>query len=384
MDTLAGLGLLFVSSVLVNNFVLARFLGICPFLGVSKKIETAVGMSMAVVFVMTVASVVTWLLQAFVLAPFGLEYLQTIAFILVIAALVQLVEMVVQVTSPALYQALGIFLPLITTNCAVLGVAVLNVQKGYGFLETIVFSVGASLGFGLALVLFSGIRERISLSDVPRPVSGDRHRPGHRGSPVPGLHGLRGAGEVGAAMVEAVLVLGGFGLRGGPRARCREPQVRVHVDPKVAELERSLPGVNCGACGYAGCNALARALAEGKAAGQRVHPGRGGRGRGRGARSSGWTRGSPSSRSPSSTARAPGAWPGTRACTPGSRTAGRPRWWAEGPSFAPTGAWGSGAASGPAPSTRSTSGRTASPTWTGIGAPGAGTAWKRAPSASST
>jgi len=172
MDTLAGLGLLFVSSVLVNNFVLARFLGICPFLGVSKKIETAMGMSMAVVFVMTVASVVTWLLQAFVLAPFGLEYLQTIAFILVIAALVQLVEMVVQVTSPALYQALGIFLPLITTNCAVLGVAVLNVQKGYGFLETIVFSVGASLGFGLALVLFSGIRERVSLSDVPRPFRG--------------------------------------------------------------------------------------------------------------------------------------------------------------------------------------------------------------------
>jgi len=162
MDTLAGLGLLFVSSVLVN----------CPFLGVSKKIETAMGMSMAVVFVMTVASVVTWLLQAFVLAPFGLEYLQTIAFILVIAALVQLVEMVVQVTSPALYQALGIFLPLITTNCAVLGVAVLNVQKGYGFLETIVFSVGASLGFGLALVLFSGIRERVSLSDVPRPFQG--------------------------------------------------------------------------------------------------------------------------------------------------------------------------------------------------------------------
>lgn len=172
MGSLAGLGLLFIGSVLVNNFVLARFLGICPFLGVSKKIETAAGMSMAVVFVMTVASVVTWLLQAFVLAPLGLEYLQTIAFILVIAALVQLVEMVVQVTSPGLYQALGIFLPLITTNCAVLGVAVLNVQKGYGLLETIVFTVGASLGFGLALVLFSGIRERIALSDVPRPFRG--------------------------------------------------------------------------------------------------------------------------------------------------------------------------------------------------------------------
>ncbi len=172
MGSLAGLGLLFISSVLVNNFVLARFLGICPFLGVSKKTETALGMGMAVIFVMTVASVATWLLQYFVLAPLGIEYLQTIAFILVIAALVQLVEMVVQVTSPALYQSLGIFLPLITTNCAVLGLAVLNVQKGYGFLETIVFSVGASLGFTLALVLFSGIRERIALSDVPKPFQG--------------------------------------------------------------------------------------------------------------------------------------------------------------------------------------------------------------------
>jgi electron transport complex protein RnfA len=172
MGSLTGLGLLFVSSVLVNNFVLSRFLGICPFLGVSKKTETALGMGMAVIFVMTVASVATWLLQYFVLAPLDIEYLQTIAFILVIAALVQLVEMVVQVTSPALYQALGIFLPLITTNCAVLGIAVLNVQKGYGFLETLVFSVGASLGFTLALVLFSGIRERIALSDVPKPFQG--------------------------------------------------------------------------------------------------------------------------------------------------------------------------------------------------------------------
>lgn len=165
---MAELGLLFVSSVLVNNFVLSRFLGICPFLGVSKKTETALGMGMAVIFVMTVASVATWFLQYFVLVPWDLQYLQTIAFILVIAALVQLVEMVLQVTSPALYQALGIFLPLITTNCAVLGLAVLNVQKGYGFLETLVFSVGASLGFTVALVLFSGIRERIALADVPR------------------------------------------------------------------------------------------------------------------------------------------------------------------------------------------------------------------------
>jgi len=164
--------LLFVASVLVNNFVLSRFLGICPFLGVSRKTETALGMGMAVVFVITVAGVVTWFIHRLVLVPLHVEYLQTIAFILVIAALVQLVEMVVQKVSPALYQALGIFLPLITTNCAVLGVAVLNVQKGYGFLETVVFSAGAALGFTLAIVLFAGLRERLEFSEVPGPFKG--------------------------------------------------------------------------------------------------------------------------------------------------------------------------------------------------------------------
>ncbi|OHB24950.1 MAG: electron transport complex subunit RsxA [Desulfuromonadaceae bacterium GWC2_58_13] len=159
--------LILVSAVFVNNFVLARFLGICPFLGVSKKVETALGMGMAVTFVMTVATVVTWFIQYFVLIPFGIEYLQTIAFILVIASLVQLVEMVIQKASPVLYQSLGIFLPLITTNCAVLGLAVLNIQKGYSFLEGVVFALGAALGFTLAMVLFAGLRERIDLSPVP-------------------------------------------------------------------------------------------------------------------------------------------------------------------------------------------------------------------------
>lgn len=161
-----------VSAVFVNNFVLARFLGICPFLGVSKKIETATGMSMAVVFVMTLASVATWLVQKFILVPYGIEYLQTIAFILIIASLVQFVEMVIQKVSPVLYQALGIFLPLITTNCAVLGVAILNIQKDYTFLSTAVHGFGASLGFSLALVLFAGLRERIDLADVPRSFRG--------------------------------------------------------------------------------------------------------------------------------------------------------------------------------------------------------------------
>ena len=169
---MVSLLLILVSAVFVNNFVLARFLGICPFLGVSKKVETAIGMGMAVIFVMTVASVVTWFIQYFVLIPFGIEYLQTIAFILVIASLVQLVEMIIQKTSPVLYQSLGIFLPLITTNCAVLGVAVLSIQKSYSFLESIVFALGAGLGFTLAMVLFAGLRERIDLCPVPRSFRG--------------------------------------------------------------------------------------------------------------------------------------------------------------------------------------------------------------------
>jgi len=164
---MAELLLILIGAIFVNNFVLARFLGICPFLGVSKKVETALGMGMAVTFVMTVATVVTWFLQYFVLVPFGIEYLQTIAFILVIASLVQLVEMVVQKVSPVLYQSLGIFLPLITTNCAVLGLAVLSIQKDYTFLEGVVFALGAALGFTLALVLFAGLRERLELCPVP-------------------------------------------------------------------------------------------------------------------------------------------------------------------------------------------------------------------------
>ena len=161
-----------VSAILVNNFVLARFLGLCPFMGVTKKVDTAVGMGAAVTFVMTVAAIVTWFIQYFILMPFGIEYLQTIAFILVIASLVQLVEMVVQKTSPVLYQALGIFLPLITTNCAVLGLAVLNIQTGYSFLESILFAIGAAIGFTLAMVLMAGIRERVDLGPVPKCFEG--------------------------------------------------------------------------------------------------------------------------------------------------------------------------------------------------------------------
>lgn len=158
---------LFISAVLVNNFVLNRFLGICPFFGVSKKLDTALGMTFAVIFVMTIASIITWLIQYTILEPFDLAYLQTIVYILVIASLVQLVEMIIEKVSPVLYNNLGIFLPLITTNCAILGVALLNIQYNFSFFEMFVFSFGSAVGFGLALVLFSSIREKIELADVP-------------------------------------------------------------------------------------------------------------------------------------------------------------------------------------------------------------------------
>ena len=160
--------ILLVGAVLVNNFVLNRFLGCCPFLGVSKKTETALGMSGAVVFVMTVAAAVTWVLDHFLLDRFGLGYIHTLAFILVIAALVQFIDIVLKRFIPALHAALGIFLPLITTNCAVLGVAELNCKNGTPFFESVFFSFAAALGFGFALLIFSGIREKIALADPPR------------------------------------------------------------------------------------------------------------------------------------------------------------------------------------------------------------------------
>jgi len=162
---------IFLSAVLVNNFVLSRFLGICPFLGVSRKVDTAIGMSLAVIFVMVMASVITWLLNVLLVA-LGLPFLTTIVFILVIAVLVQFVEIVLKKTSPGLYESLGIYLPLITTNCAILGLAVLNVQLEYNLLETIINSVGAGIGFALALIIFSTIRERMDLEELPEAFKG--------------------------------------------------------------------------------------------------------------------------------------------------------------------------------------------------------------------
>jgi electron transport complex protein RnfA len=172
MATMTEYALILVSTVLVNNFVLVKFLGLCPFMGVSKKLETAIGMGFATTFVLTLAAVTTWVVNTYLLVPLGIEYLRTIAFILVIAVVVQFTETVMHKTSPVLYQVLGIFLPLITTNCAVLGVALLNLQEQRSFLESALYGFGAAIGFSLVLVLFAAMRERVAVADVPEPFQG--------------------------------------------------------------------------------------------------------------------------------------------------------------------------------------------------------------------
>lgn len=164
--------LIFISAIFVNNIVLSQFLGICPFLGVSKKVDTAMGMGAAVAFVLTLATIVTFLLQQYVLVPLHIEYLQTISFILVIASLVQMVEIILKKISPPLYQALGIFLPLITTNCAVLGVAILVIQKQFSLIESVIYAFSTAIGFALALIVFAGLREQLALTNVPKGMRG--------------------------------------------------------------------------------------------------------------------------------------------------------------------------------------------------------------------
>jgi len=183
---------IFISAILINNFVLHYFLGICPFLGVSKKIDSAVSMGLAVTFVMTITAIASWIINHWILLPFNLEYLQIVSFILIIASLVQLVEMFIRKSSPPLYQALGIYLPLITTNCAIMGLALLAALKNYNFVETVIFGVGSGVGFTLAIVLMAGIREQLDLADVPEP--------------------LKGAGI--ALIVAGIMALGFFGFSG--------------------------------------------------------------------------------------------------------------------------------------------------------------------------
>ena len=163
---------IFISAILVNNFVLYYFLGICPFLGVSKKLDSAISMGLAVTFVMTITAVISWMINNWILIPYNIGFLQTVSFILVIASLVQLVEMFIRKISPPLYQALGIYLPLITTNCAIMGLALLAARKNYNFIEAVVFGVGSGIGFTLAIVLIAGIREQLDMADVPEPLKG--------------------------------------------------------------------------------------------------------------------------------------------------------------------------------------------------------------------
>ena len=172
MDQIYELLAITLSAILANNFIFSQFLGICPFLGVSKKVDTAVGMGIAVTFVMGLASAITWAVQRFVLDPFGLGYMQTVAFLLVIASLVQFIEMFLQKAMPALYTALGVYLPLITTNCAVLGGAILNINSNYNFIESVVYGITGGLGFLLAIVLFASIRERLVFADYPKSFEG--------------------------------------------------------------------------------------------------------------------------------------------------------------------------------------------------------------------
>ena len=172
MEQITNLLAITLGAILANNFIFSQFLGICPFLGVSKKVDTAVGMGVAVTFVMGLASAITWLVNTFILVPLSLGYMQTVAFILVIASLVQFIEMFLQKAMPTLYTALGVYLPLITTNCAVLGVALLNIQNNYNFIESVVYGVTGGLGFLLAIVLFASIRERLVFADYPKAFEG--------------------------------------------------------------------------------------------------------------------------------------------------------------------------------------------------------------------
>ena len=172
MEQITNLLAITLGAILANNFIFSQFLGICPFLGVSKKVDTAVGMGVAVTFVMGLASAITWLVNTFILIPFDLGYMQTVAFILVIASLVQFIEMFLQKSMPSLYTALGVYLPLITTNCAVLGVALLNIQNNYNFISSVVYGITGGLGFLLAIVLFASIRERLVFADYPKSFDG--------------------------------------------------------------------------------------------------------------------------------------------------------------------------------------------------------------------
>ncbi len=250
-------------AVLVNNVVLVKILGLCPFMGVSKKLETAFGMGAATTFVLTVATGASYIIDHYLLIPFGLEYLRTLSFIVTIAAIVQLTEMVIQKTSPVLHQVLGIYLPLITTNCAVLGVPLLNIANKNNFVESLLFGAGSAVGFSLVLVLFAGIRERVEGADVPVYFKGVGHRHGHRRPDVAGLHGLCRSGPLPMITAIAIMALGAIVL--GAALGYASIKFKVEGDPLVEKIEAILPQTQCGQCGYPGCSPYAEAITKGEA-----------------------------------------------------------------------------------------------------------------------
>ena len=276
--------ILAVSCIFVNNILLMQYLGNCPFLGVSKRMETAIGMAMAVVFVLVMAGAMTWVTDNFILKPFGYEYLRTLAFILVIASLVQFVEMFLRKSVPALYAGLGIFLPLITTNCAVMGVCLININEEYTFIQALISSFSYAVGFGLALILFCCHKGKDNTRKGAQATSGHFNRTGVRRhafplpfSPlrgwskqycikdiVPGPH-TRTHENRRNNMLGGLLVMGGLGIVVGAGLAIASKIFYVYVDPKIEAIEDALPGANCGGCGLPGCSANAEAIVKGKA-----------------------------------------------------------------------------------------------------------------------
>ena len=289
MDSFTTLIMIILSSVLVNNYVLAQFMGICPFLGVSKKLDQASGMGVAVTAVMLLATAATWPIQYFVLQPLGLEYLRIILFILIIASLVQLLELLLKKYIPALHKGLGVYLPLITTNCAVLGIALDNVKYNFSFLQSMISSLGVGLGFLLAMVLFSGLRSRIDETQIPKPFRGLASTliaasfislafMGFSGmgkeiklEPIAGKNALdflltgNQTTDILIGILLALVVCGAIALLLDLVLSFASRFLAVEEDQKVKQVRACLPGVNCGACGYKGCDDYAAAVAEGSA-----------------------------------------------------------------------------------------------------------------------
>ncbi len=264
--------LILVSTILANNFVLVQFLGLCPFMGVSGKLETAMGMSLATTFVLSLASVCSYLAYTYLLEPLDLAFLKTITFILVIAVVVQFTEMVVRKTSPLLYRVLGIFLPLITTNCAVLGVALLNLNKNNNFVESVLYGFGAAAGFSLVLVLFAAMRERIAVADVPVAFRGaaiGMVTAGLMSLAFLGFTGLvsgcRSVCIMGASILIAVLVLLALAVVFGGLLGFAAERFRVEGNPLVDQIDSMLPQTQCGQCGFPGCRPYAESIANGDA-----------------------------------------------------------------------------------------------------------------------